>query len=75
MKLIKCKSCGDLVRLRRTQQQCSCQACSGRYLNGRQVRTAGPCVLLGVRSIDYFSGEDWKDRVFPITSQTDGCTS
>ena len=65
MKFLKCKTCDELVRLRREWQACSCKASQGRYINGREVEIVGPCELYGVRSIDYFSGgEAWKEKLF-----------
>ncbi len=66
MKLLRCRICDELVRLRGESQSCQCGASKGRYLDDRDVEISGPCELYGVRSIDYFSGEDWSKKLFRI---------
>lgn len=49
MKLMLCKSCYDVVRLKITPRKCSCGKCEGYYLNdGLNAIMTGPFVPIGI---------------------------
>lgn len=53
MKLIFCKKCQDVVRLREVERICSCGASSGYYVDEVNAVIFGDCVPVGVINDDF----------------------
>ena len=47
MKLLMCKSCGEIFSLSLVWKKCSCKQCGGRYKNVLDAEYEGNCVPLG----------------------------
>jgi len=62
MKLIRCKSCNDIIRLVHTEwRQCACKKSGGQYNDDNISATVGgDCEVLGIRN-DWINGSK-KDR-------------
>ena len=54
MKLIYCKECGDIVRLRGELRGCWCGGSTGRYIGVFQAEIGGSAIPLGFDSLDFF---------------------
>jgi hypothetical protein len=54
MKLIYCKSCGDVVALRREWRSCLCKLSAGKYLeDGLHAEIEGNCMPLGFKNSSF----------------------
>jgi len=54
MKLMVCRSCGDVVQLRPEQRKCICGASSGRYLeDGSTVEQTEGTISLALNNHDF----------------------
>lgn len=54
MKLLYCKLCGDIVRLRGELRRCECGASTGRYTGVLQAEISGSAIPLGFNNLDFF---------------------
>ena len=54
MKLLYCKTCGDIVRLTHTMRTCMCTDSSGYYINVIKVLVNGPCLALGFDNREFY---------------------
>ena len=54
MKLIYCKECRDIVRLRGELRWCECGASMGRYTGVWDAEIGGSAIPLGFDSLDFF---------------------
>jgi len=70
VKILKCTVCADLVPFGSEDRACSCGACTGRYVTGRRVVYRGPAEVWGVKGLDFYSGQDWRDKMFPIAADS-----
>ncbi len=48
MKLLLCKACNDVVRLRQHKRYCDCGMSSGHYRDNVNIVKDGPCLLIGI---------------------------
>ena len=48
VKLIYCRECTELVRLRAVMCTCPCGKSSGRYINDIEAEISGPCIPIGI---------------------------
>ena len=55
MKLLYCKTCGDIVRLTHTMRTCVCTDSSGYYINVIKALVSGPCLVLGFDNRSFYN--------------------
>ena len=70
MKILKCLACDDLVPMSDEEKTCRCGKCRGRYVNGRKVVFGGSGEVYGVKGLDYYSGQDWRDKMYQISEDS-----
>lgn len=54
MKLLYCKTCGDVVRLTYDVRTCVCTDCSGRYTDDVMAKVRGPCLVIGFHNPEFY---------------------
>lgn len=70
MKLIVCRSCGDVLSLKKERKECGCGKSYGWYKeDGLHAVYGGPCTPLGFANDSFHNGilnqpEEGKGRVF-----------
>jgi len=52
MKLLYCRTCGDIVKLLRESRPCACGLSTGAYVNDRDVAVSGPAWVMGIPNMD-----------------------
>lgn len=54
MKLLYCKTCGDIIRLIRVPRTCMCTDCSGHYTDSIMAEVSGPCLIIGFHNPEFY---------------------
>ena len=62
MKLLYCKSCADIVKLRLVPRTCACGKSSGHYTSLVNADIGGPCLVLGLDNRGFYAAIEHPQR-------------